>query len=155
MIDHLFDRPGDTRILMVEDDDDHAHLATRVLKRCDHVARLDRARNGVDALDYLKARSLETEKELPEVVLLDLKLPKMGGLEFLREVQKDPVLACLAVIVITTSSTDQDRMEAYGAGANSYLVKPVDPLEFQHLFKILGEYWGHLNVPPLYGGIDV
>ena len=72
----------------------------------------------------------------------------MNGLEFLREIQEDTTLSRLTTIVVTTSATEEDRKRSYQAGANSYLVKPIDPIEFQNLFRVLGDYWAGLNVPP-------
>ena len=109
------------------------------------------ARDGVEALDYLFARRAHEGRDatvLPEVVLLDLKLPKLDGLEVLRRLRADERTRLLPVVILTSSKEERDRFEGYQVGANSYVRKPVNFIEFAEAVRQLGLYWLVLNEPP-------
>jgi two-component system, response regulator len=138
-------------IFLVEDNDDDAELAERAFGRAKIGGPLVRARDGVDALDYLFARGKYAERnvsDLPAVMLLDLKLPKVSGLEVLKAVRADERTKHLPVVVLTSSNDDKDRLSAYLNFANSYVLKPVDYDEFVKVASQLTEYWTVLNAPP-------
>ena len=136
--------------LLVEDDDDHAYLVERTLGSVD--VNLVRVSDGEAALDYLYARPPYADAVRPDVVLLDLNLPKFSGLEVLERLKTDRSLSQLPVVVLTSSSAAVDRDQAYGNHANSFLVKPVDFGKFRRLVEDLSHYWGRCNVPPIARG---
>ena len=139
--------------LLVEDDDDHAHLVMRSLRRARVVNDVDRVVNGEEAMKYLNREAPYEDKQTPGVVLLDLHLPKLDGHEVLQRIRDDEKLSWLPVVILTTSSDEVDRAKAYGNNANSYLVKPVDFSQFQKMVDDLSLYWGVWNqLPP---GADV
>ena len=138
-------------IFLVEDNDDDAELAERAFGRAKIGGPLVRARDGVDALDYLFARGKYAERnvfDLPAVTLLDLKLPKVSGLEVLKAIRADERTKHLPVVILTSSNDDKDRLSAYLNFANSYVLKPVDYDEFVKVASQLTEYWTVLNAPP-------
>jgi two-component system response regulator len=138
-------------ILLVEDNDDDAELAVRAFKRAKIAGPLVRARDGVDALDYLFGRGKYVERnfsDLPAVTLLDLKLPKVSGLEVLKAIRADDRTKHLPVVILTSSNDDKDRLSAYINFANSYVLKPVDYDEFVTAASQLAAYWTVLNAPP-------
>jgi two-component system response regulator len=130
-------------ILLVEDNPDDVQLTRRALKRNNILNPLVVADDGAKALEYLR----QTD-ELPALVLLDLKLPKVDGLEVLRTIRSDPRLKLLPVVILTTSMEHPDVVESYSGGANSYVRKPVDFERFDEAVKQLGLYWLLLNEPP-------
>ena len=130
-------------ILLVEDNADDEALTLRALKRNNILNRVVVARDGVEALDYLF-----TSTDLPELVLLDLKLPKLDGLEVLRRLRGSLVTRRLPIVVLTSSREERDLLESYDSGANSFVQKPVDFTEFMDAVKQLGMYWLVLNEPP-------
>ena len=141
----------DRVILLVEDNADDEALAIRALKRNNIMNEVVVARDGVEALDYLFATGAHAGrdiKELPQVVLLDLKLPRVDGLEVLRQIRSDERTKRLPVVVLTSSKEDQDLMDSYNLGANSYIRKPVDFNQFTEAVRQLGMYWLVLNEPP-------
>ena len=133
------------RVLLVEDDDDHAELTTVALRSHDDRHDTVRAHDGAEALDILFRRGLHADIRLPDMVLLDLNLPRVGGLEVLDKVKRDPRLSEIPVVVLTTSDNEADRARAYRSHANSYLVKPADFATFQALVHAIGDYWGRWN----------
>lgn len=138
-------------IFLVEDNDDDAELALRAFRRAKVTNPLIRARDGVDALDYLFARGKYSERDvrdLPAVALLDLNIPKLGGLEVLKAIRADQRTRHLPVVILTTSNEDRDRMDAYENYANSYVLKPVDYDQFVTAASHLTLYWTRLNTPP-------
>jgi two-component system response regulator len=140
----------DRVILLVEDNQDDEMLTLRALKRSNITNRVVVARDGVEALDYLFRRGAHanrSEHEVPQVVLLDLKLPKLDGLQVLREVRADERTKLLPVVVLTSSIEEQDLVSSYGLGANSYIRKPVDFDQFLEAVRQLGLYWLVLNQP--------
>lgn len=138
-------------LLLVEDNDDDVVLTLRALKS-QHVANDVRVVNdGVEALDFLLARGAfagANTKELPQVVLLDLNLPKVSGLDVLRELRAHERTRLLPVVVLTSSNEERDLVESYSLGANSYIRKPVDFQQFSEAAKQLGLYWMVLNMAP-------
>jgi len=138
-------------ILLVEDNNDDAELAMRAFRRAKVTNPLIRVRDGVEALDYLFGRGKYTERDvrdLPAVTLLDLKLPKVGGLEVLEAIRADERTKHLPVVILTSSNEDKDRLSAYDHFANSYVIKPVDYDQFVGAALQLGLYWMVLNAPP-------
>jgi two-component system response regulator len=138
-------------ILLVEDDPDDEALALRALRRNNIKNEVVVVRDGVEALDYLFATGAYASRDasnLPQVVLLDLKLPKIDGLEVLRRVRADPRTELLPVVVLTSSKEDRDVVESYSCGANSYVRKPVEFNDFSEAVRQLGLYWLLLNERP-------
>ncbi len=138
-------------ILLVEDNPDDEALAIRALKRHHISNEIVVARDGVEALDYLFARGVHTGRDTsikPTVVLLDLKLPRIDGLEVLRQLRADDRTRLLPVVVLTTSSEEQDMLSSYSLGCNSYIRKPVDFIQFSEAIRQLGMYWLLINEAP-------
>ncbi|MFC1763557.1 response regulator [Planctomycetota bacterium] len=136
-------------ILLVEDNPDDETLVLRALRRNNICNRVDIARDGAEALEYLHG-GLEgsTAHDSPQVVLLDLKLPKIDGLEVLRRIRDHERTRWLPVVVLTSSSEEQDVVEGYKYGANSYVRKPVDFDRFTEAVRSLGLYWLLMNEVP-------
>ncbi|HEX6693089.1 MAG TPA: response regulator [Longimicrobiales bacterium] len=139
--------PANT-ILLVEDNPDDEVLALRALTQNKIANQVDVARDGVEALEYLFGADGNPENALPQVVLLDLKLPRVDGLEVLRRIRADERTRLLPVVVLTSSSEEQDLVESYSLGANSYIIKPVDFTQFSEAVGRLGMYWLVLNRTP-------
>ena len=142
--------PGDI-ILLVEDNPDDVDLTLRALKRNNIMNEVVVASDGVEALDYLfgtGAYAGSDTSATPKVVLLDLKLPKIDGLEVLRRLRSDERTKLLPIVVLTSSKEQQDLVESYSLGANSYVRKPVDFNQFVEAVRQLGLYWLVLNEPP-------
>lgn len=139
-------------ILFVEDDDDHAELAMRSLEE-HHVAnRLHRVADGETALDFVFRRGPYADpasSPRPDVILLDLRLPKVDGLDVLKIIKDDPDLRRIPVVVLTTSDKESDVARAYDLHVNAYLVKPVDFAKFLDLMRDLGFFWLVWNKPPI------
>ncbi len=138
-------------ILLVEDNPDDAALTLRALKKNNIVNEVVVARDGVEALDYLFATGAYAGRDLtlmPTVVLLDLKLPKIDGLQVLQRLRADERTRLLPVVVLTSSREDIDLLRSYSLGASSYVRKPVDFIEFVEAVRNLGMYWLMLNEPP-------
>jgi two-component system response regulator len=141
----------DPVILLVEDNPDDEALTLRALRRANVNNDIVVARDGVEALDYLfgtGAHAGRDTRALPQVMLLDLKLPRLDGLEVLRRVRADDRTRVLPVVILTSSNEECDRIEGYTLGANSYVRKPVDFNEFVDAVRQLGLYWLLLNQPP-------
>lgn len=130
-------------ILLVEDDPDHAEIVLRNLRTGNVANRVVHVADGEAALDYLYRRGTfaDNHEPAPLLILLDLRLPKVDGLEVLRTVKSDPHLSSIPVVILTTSAAESDLAKAYSYHANSYLVKPVGLLDFVDLMKTLGYYW--------------
>jgi len=137
-------------ILLVEDNPDDEALTLRALKQNKIQNEVAVARDGAEALDYLFARGAYAGRDLrvmPQLILLDLKLPKVDGLEVLQRLRADPRTAHLPVVVLTSSREGRDVIESYRHGANSYIPKPVDFARFTEAVRQLGLYWLVLNEP--------
>ncbi|OEU67355.1 MAG: two-component system response regulator [Desulfobacterales bacterium PC51MH44] len=138
-------------ILLVEDNPDDELLAIRALKKNNIMNKVVIARDGVEALDYLfgtGAYEGRDMSEMPQVILLDLKLPKINGLEVLKRLRNDERTKLLPVVVLTSSREERDLTECYRLGANSYICKPVDFTQFAEAIRQLGLYWLVLNESP-------
>jgi two-component system, response regulator len=138
-------------ILLVEDNEDDELLTLRALTRNNIKNDVVVARNGADALDFLFGTGAHAGRDLsvmPEVTLLDLKLPKISGLEVLRALRSNELTRLLPVVVLTSSLEEQDLIRSYGLGANSYVRKPVDFNQFTEAIRHLGLYWLILNEKP-------
>jgi two-component system response regulator len=141
----------DRSILLVEDNARDEELALRALRKNKIDNEVAVARDGVQALDYLFATGAHAGRSaapLPTVVLLDLKLPKIDGLEVLRRVRAGERTKLLPVVLLTSSKEDKDRLAAYHSGANSFVRKPIEFAEFSEAIRQLGLYWLILNEPP-------
>ncbi|MGQ3050170.1 MAG: response regulator [Roseateles sp.] len=138
-------------ILLVEDNPDDVALTLRAFKRSHLMNPLVVARDGVEALDFLFARGDHAARlgaPLPTLIILDLKLPKLDGLGVLKAMRADERTALLPTVILTSSKEEQDVVSGYALGANSYVRKPVDFVEFVEAVKVLGLYWLALNLPP-------
>ena len=145
-------------ILLVEDNPDDELLAIRALKKNNIMNDVVIARDGAEALDYLFGTGAYADRDtsvMPQVVLLDLKLPKIDGLCVLKRLRDDERTKLLPVVVLTSSKEDKDLNESYRLGANSYIRKPVDFIQFTEAIKQLGLYWLVLNEPPPQGGSNI
>jgi CheY-like chemotaxis protein len=141
-------------ILLVEDNPDDLDMAVHALRKMHLANRIQVARDGVEALDFIFCRNEHAGRKIengPRVVLLDLKLPKVDGLEVLRAIKGDPRTNTIPVVVLTSSKEQRDVVESYKLGVNSYIVKPVDFTQFADAVQNLGLYWLLLNQPPTKG----
>jgi CheY-like chemotaxis protein len=138
------------RILLVEDDPRDVELTLTALQEYNLVNEVAVARDGQEALDYLYRRGQFSERDGtdPVVMLLDLKLPKINGLEVLQQVRSDAQLRLLPVVVLTSSHEEKDLARSYELGVNAYVVKPVDFHAFINAVKELGVFWAMINEPP-------
>ena len=126
-------------ILLVEDDEVDVMNVKRAFKKNNILNPLLIARNGIEALDVLRDEELDQPK--PKIILLDLDMPKMGGIEFLKEIRKDPVLHGISVFVMTTSNEDNDKVEAYNLNVAGYILKPLSMEQFVEAVSTLKNYW--------------
>jgi DNA-binding response OmpR family regulator len=144
-------------ILLVEDNPDDVALTLRALKKNKIANEVVLARDGAEALDYFHCRGGFADRDpndLPELVLLDLKLPKLDGLEVLRQVRADARTQYVPVVILTSSREDCDVLRGYDLGANSYMQKPVDFDQFHESVRALGLYWLVLHVAPATVGVS-
>jgi CheY-like chemotaxis protein len=147
----MTERANHKVILLVEDNPDDEALAIRALKRHHIGNEIVVAHDGVEALDYLFCTGMYADRDIankPSVVLLDLKLPRIDGLEVLRRLREDPRTKFLPVVVLTTSSEEGDLLNSYSLGCNSYICKPVDFVQFSEAIRQLGMYWLLMNEAP-------
>ena len=138
-------------ILLVEDNPDDVELTLRALKKYNVSNEISVARDGAEALDYLFATGSYAERDvtnMPAVILLDLKLPKVDGLEVLQRMRADERTKLIPVVVLTSSKEERDMVNSYKLGANSYVQKPVDFNQFIEAAQQLGLYWLVINEPP-------
>jgi CheY-like chemotaxis protein len=137
-------------ILLVEDNQDDLDMTLRALRKANLANRIQVARDGVEALDYIFCRDAHAGRKIedrPKVVLLDLKLPKVDGLEVLKQIKGDPRTKTIPVVVLTSSQEMSDMIESYHLGVNSYIVKPVNFEGFAAAVRDMGMYWLLLNQP--------
>jgi len=140
----------DKVILLVEDNPDDVDLTLRALKQNNILNKVIVARDGVEALDYLMGTGIHegrSVEDLPVVTLLDLKLPKIDGLEVLKRIRENEITKLLPVVILTSSLEENDLVSGYQLGANSYIRKPVDFNQFIEAIKLLGLYWLVWNKP--------
>jgi len=138
------------RILLVDDSPRDIELATDALESNNLANGIIALRDGAEALDYLFCRGQFSGRTdgYPAVILLDLKMPKVDGLEVLRQVKSDPNLRMIPTVIMTSSREEQDLVKSYGLGANAYIVKPVNFQEFVDSVRQIGAFWAILNEPP-------
>ena len=141
---------NEIEILYVEDDEADVELTLLALQEFGVANSIHIARDGVEALDYLFCRGPHAARafSLPKVVLLDLKLPKVGGLEVLQAIRSNPQTRMIPVVVLTSSKEQIDMVDSYKLGVNSYIQKPVDFEQFRQTIRQLGLYWLVVNQPP-------
>lgn len=142
---------NEVEILLVEDNPSDAELTLRALKRRNLANKVHVVKDGAEALDFIFATGAYINRDIdnpPKVVLLDLKLPKVDGLEVLRRIKSDKRTKVIPVVVLTSSREEKDIVESYKLGVNSYIVKPVDFDKFVQAISELGLYWLLLNQPP-------
>jgi CheY-like chemotaxis protein len=142
-------QPKDVRILLVEDNPDDVELTLRAFKKYNLTNEIIVARDGEEALEILfnPQRDVSRQKR-PELILLDLKLPKVEGLEVLRQIKSHPQIKLIPVVILTSSREEDDLIKSYQLGVNSYIRKPVDFDKFTEVVMQLGLYWLLLNEPP-------
>jgi two-component system response regulator len=138
-------------ILLVEDDPKDVRLTLHALRGENLVNRIEVARDGEEALDFLFCRAQYSDRprdQHPKLILLDLKLPKVDGIQVLREIKNDPGTQAIPVAILTSSKEERDMVESYRLGVNSYIQKPVDFDQFRETIKMLGMYWVVVNQAP-------
>lgn len=137
-------------ILLVEDNPRDLELSLAALARCKLANPIEVARDGAEALEYLRCAGAWAARDAidPAVVLLDLKLPKIDGLEVLEQIKTNPMLRHIPVVMLTSSREERDLVSSYRLGVNSFVVKPVDFAAFLQAIQDLGMFWGVLNEPP-------
>jgi two-component system response regulator len=143
--------PEPIEILLVEDNPSDAELALHALKKCKVANHILHVRDGAEALDFLFCRGQFSARDArihPVLVLLDLKLPKLDGLQVLRQIKNDPRTRAIPVILLTSSKEESDMATGYQLGVNSYIQKPVNFAEFQEVVRQLGMYWLLVNAKP-------
>ena len=142
--------PRFKRMLLVEDDARDVELTLDALEESNLANEVDVARDGKEALDYLyyRGRFANRTRETPAVVLLDLKMPKVSGIEVLRQIKTDEDLKMIPVVVLSSSAEERDVIESYQLGVNAYVVKPVDIQQFLEAIRKLGLFWALVNEPP-------
>jgi two-component system, chemotaxis family, response regulator Rcp1 len=136
-------------ILLVEDNEGDVHLTMQALNRAKVRNRVHVAGDGVEAMAFLRREAPHEKAPRPDVILLDLNLPLMDGREVLEELKKDPVLQSIPVVVMTTSSAEEDVVKSYALQANCYVTKPVDLKQFLHVVDSIGDFWLQVvRLPP-------
>ena len=139
------------KILLIEDSADDIELTVLAMKKSNILNEMVIARDGLEALDYLHARGDYKDRnpeELPALILLDLQLPKLSGIEVLKQLRAEEKFKLIPVVVLTSSNEEKDRLNGYNFGANSYIQKPVDFMQFVSAVQQVGLYWMVLNVNP-------
>ena len=140
----------EVEILLVEDSDADAEMTTRAIRKGNVVNRLVRVRDGVEALEFVFREGTYSQRNRgnPRLILLDLKMPRLGGIDVLRRLKADETTKTIPVVVFTSSAEEKDVVESYQLGVNSYLVKPVDVLAFTDVITQAGLYWAVMNRMP-------
>jgi len=140
----------DIEILFAEDGLDDANLTIRALRKSGFTNRLHHVKDGAEALDFIYCKGIYAERnilEKPKLILLDLKMPKVSGLQVLEQIKSDPDIRSIPVVILTSSKENPDVEKCYALGANSYIVKPVDSDNFFNAIKDIGLYWMILSQP--------
>ncbi len=132
------------KIILVEDDSEIATLTISAFRACQVKNEIEHFVDGEEVLDYL-FRKADTGRFRAKIILLDLKLPKLNGVQVLQQLKSNPLTKAIPVIILTTSDLESDRINCYNAGANSYIVKPVDYVTYMKSIKLVSEYWLKLN----------
>ena len=137
-------------ILIVDDSRNDIELAISALSEKNLANEVVIAEDGIEALDFLYKRGkfVDHQNGNPVVILLDIKMPRMDGIEVLKHIRLEPRFRLIPVIMVTSSAEEKDLVESYKLGANSYVVKPVDIVQFIDAIKVLGQYWAVINQPP-------
>ena len=141
----------DVEILFVEDNIDDANLTIRALIKSGFTNKLHHVKDGAEALDFIYCKGIYASRNIrenPKMILLDLKMPKVSGIQVLEKVKADPDFNSIPVVILTSSREDPDIKRCYALGANSYIVKPVDSNKFFEAIKEIGLYWMILSEPP-------
>jgi CheY-like chemotaxis protein len=137
------------RILLVEDDAADIRLTLEVLRETKVFVDIEIARNGVEAMAFLRREGAFSEAERPDLVLLDLNMPKKNGREVLAEIKGDPDLRSIPVVILTTSGAEEDVARSYDLGANCYVTKPVDLTQFMRVVRVIEDFWiSIVRLPP-------
>jgi CheY-like chemotaxis protein len=141
--------PKMRRILLAEDNENDIELTLSALAECRLANEVEVVRDGADALDYIYRRGKFTDRgtELPGVILLDIKMPRVDGLEVLRQIKADPELKSIPIVMLTSSREEQDLLRSYHSGVNAFVVKPVDFTQFVEAIRALGVFWAIVNEP--------
>lgn len=137
------------RVLLIEDDDAHAELVQYAMESGYPSLEIQRFRDGEDAWQYLSTSDLSDDSERPRLMLVDINMPKLGGLDLLARVKSHSALRSIPAVVLTTSSSEKDRQKAGEVHANSYLVKPMSFEQLSQMMKTTLEYWAKWNLPTL------
>jgi CheY-like chemotaxis protein len=142
--------PASRRILLVENDPNDVKLTLMALGKCNLVQKVDVVHDGCEALDYLFIRGAHSERNKgnPLFLILDLKMPKVSGIDVLRKIRSTQHLKMIPVIILSSSKQDQDLKDCYLSGSNAYVVKPVDFQIFEKVIIEIGQFWTHVNEPP-------
>jgi two-component system response regulator len=143
--------PNAVELMLVEDNPQDLELALLALREANPLARIHVARDGAEALDFIFCEGPHAARQIadvPKVIFLDLKLPKIDGLDVLKRIKGDPRTSSIPVVVLTSSKEQRDVVESYRLGVNSYIVKPVNFERFNEAVRHLGLYWHVLNQPP-------
>src|SRR5476651_46299 len=138
------------RILLAEDNENDVELTLTALQECRLSNEVEVVRDGAEALDYIYQRGKYSTRTngLPGVILLDLKMPRVDGLEVLRQIKSDPALHHIPVVMLTSSREEKDLVRSYDLGVNAFVVKPVDFSQFVEAIRTLGVFWAIVNEPP-------
>ncbi len=148
---------SEVEILLVEDNPDDAELALHALRREKLANKIHVARDGEEALEFIFCTGAFAQRSFaqpPKLILLDLKLPKVDGMEVLKRLKSDPRTRTIPVVIMTSSKEERDLVNGYGLGANSYIQKPVDFDQFRATVKQVGMYWLVTNQPPVSNGVS-
>ncbi len=142
------------RVMLIEDDDAHAELVQYAMESGYPSLEIQRFRDGEDAWDYLSTQAKNDEAARPRLMLIDINMPRLGGLDLLERMKADPSLQSIPAVVLTTSSSRKDREKAAEVHANSYLVKPMSFELLTQMMQATLEYWAKWNLPPLPSAVN-
>lgn len=149
-LNYIMIRGNVNRMLLVEDDPNDIELIQLALENYNFANEIDIVEDGEQALEYLFGTGEDRiKRQLPRVIILDLKLPKINGIQVLEAIRRDPTTKKIAVVVMTSSAEDRDLEACYNLGVNSYIIKPFDFQQFTEIAQQVGLYWMMLNQPPL------